>query len=78
MAQMTIEEARTLRINEAVIWAARDDRGCRHDLRGRVLRITNQCVGIALTDNTYHVVSPRYLRRQDQASWLANAEKNVK
>jgi hypothetical protein len=34
---MTIEESRALRINEPVIWSAVDDRGCRHDLKGRVL-----------------------------------------
>jgi len=75
---MTFEESRTLRINEPVIWSAADDRGRRHDLKGRVLRVTNQRVGIALTDHTYHVVSPRYLRRQDQPWWLRNAEKDAK
>lgn len=74
---MTIEESRTLRINERIIWAAADDRGYRHDLKGRVLRVKNKRVGIALRDNSYHVVSPRYLRRQDPPLWLANAEKNV-
>jgi hypothetical protein len=78
MAAMTTEEARTLRINEAVIWAAADDRGYRHDLKGRVLRITNQRIGIALTDNTHHVVSPRYLRRENRPLWLQNAEKDSK
>lgn len=75
---MTFEESRTLRINERIIWAAPDDRGCRHDLRGQVLRLTNERVGIALADNTYHLVSPRYLRREDRRLWLQDAEKDLK
>ena len=75
---MTMEESKTLRINERIIWSAADDRGCRHDLKGRVLRVRSQRVGIALTDNSCHVVTPRYLRRQDPPLWIANAEKDAK
>ena len=36
---MTMDEAKTLRINEPVIWAEADDRRNRHDVRCRVLKV---------------------------------------
>lgn len=61
---MTINDAKTLRINEQVIWAEADDRGNRHDLQCRVLKVTDKRVCIATLDNSVHTIGPRWIRRK--------------
>ena len=61
---MTMNDAKTLRINEQVIWAEADDRGKRHDVRSRVLKVTDKRVCIATVDNAVHTVGPRWIRRK--------------
>lgn len=61
---MTMDEAKTLRINEPMIWAEADDRGNRHDVRCRVLKVTDKRVCIATLDNAVHTVGPRWIRRK--------------
>jgi len=61
---MTMDDAKTLRINEQVIWAEADDRGSRHDVRSRVLKVTDKRVCIATVDNAVHTVGPRWIRRK--------------
>lgn len=61
---MTMDGAKTLRINEQVIWAEADDRGNRHDLQCRVLKVTDKRVCIATVDNAVHRVGPRWIRRR--------------
>lgn len=63
---MTMDDAKTLRINEQVIWAEMDDRGNRHDVHCRVLKVTDKRVCIATLDNAVHTIGPKWIRRKPQ------------
>jgi hypothetical protein len=68
---MTMDDAKTLRINELVTWSASDDKGYRHDVKGRVLKVTAHRIVIALAGNAVVTVSPQRLRRYKEPWWKA-------